>query len=444
MNKALYHTIIFFLLVIHIACDNREGNVEVTPSKVEIKQVDGVHRFFINDQPFEVRGVGLDFDQIASMNRLKQAGANSFRTWGTNNAKQELDSAAKYGLMVALGLDMEKELHGFDYNNDAKVKEQFNRLKERILLFKDHPNLLCWVVGNELNLLFDNKGQLKLVNPKAYEALADLVDFIHEVDPNHPVTTTFAGVHKSHIDLALKHVPQLDFLSYQVYGDLMILPDLVNTAEVEYPYMVTEYGPMGHWERPSTEWGREIEETSSEKAKGYITRINKGILDDKSGLCLGSYAFYWGQKQERTPTWYGMFLKTGEPTEVIDELTKLWTGTYPENRAPSVTAITFNSQKATDNIYVDPKSSHSAKIEVMDPDSDELEIEWVIRKEVMVRSEGGAFEKEPETIQFEKEADEHGTIKFVVPEEKGDYRLFAYVRDSKGKAGYANIPFYVK
>jgi len=39
-------------------------------------------------------------------------------------------------------------------------------------------------------------------------------------------------------------------------------------------------------------------------------------VDNK--LCLGSYVFFWGQKQERTPTWYGMFLKSGEETAAID------------------------------------------------------------------------------------------------------------------------------
>ena len=125
------------------------------------------------------------------------------------------------------------------------------------------------MVGNELNLLFDEKGGLKLVNPKAYIALAKVVDYIHKVDPHHPVTTTFAGAMKEHVNLALKHCPNLDFLSFQVYGGLGGISADVEKSGFKLPYLVTEFGPMGHWEMPATEWGREIEEPSAVRATRY-------------------------------------------------------------------------------------------------------------------------------------------------------------------------------
>jgi hypothetical protein len=105
---------------------------------------------------------------------------------------------------------------------------------------------------------------------------------------------------------------------------------------------------------PQTAWGREIEEPSALKATGLYERIQQGIVNDPTGLCLGGYAFLWGQKQERTPTWYGMFLKTGEATAVVDELTRYWSGQYPENRAPMVDDIRLNDKKAVENVYVKP------------------------------------------------------------------------------------------
>ena len=175
------------------------------------------------------------------------------------------------------------------------------------------------MVGNELNL---SPGNGQLVNPKVYDALKEIVDYIHKNDPNHPVTTAFAGVQKQQIKVALERCPDLDFVSLQVYGGLASMPEQVKAAEITKPFAITEYGPIGHWERPQTRWGREIEETSEEKATGLFDRIQKGIVNDPTGLCLGGYAFLWGQKQERTPTWYGMFLKTGEATAIVDELTR--------------------------------------------------------------------------------------------------------------------------
>lgn len=158
---------------------------------------------------------------------------------------------------------------------------------------------------------------------------------------------------------------------------------MVKAAEITKPYAITEFGPKGHWEMPRTEWGREIEETSAAKASGLWDRIQKGIVSDPTGLCLGGYAFLWGQKQERTPTWYGMFIKSGEATAIVDELTRYWTGKYPDNQAPKVDSLKLAGKNAVDNIYLKPGVPNTAKVFASDPDNDPLTFKWVVLKEVI-------------------------------------------------------------
>jgi hypothetical protein len=67
-------------------------------------------------------------------------------------------------------------------------------------------------------------------------------------------------------------------------------------------------------EVPLTQWGAPIENNSTVKAGFYKERYQNSILPLK-GQCLGSFVFLWGQKQERTPTWYGTFLEDGQATE---------------------------------------------------------------------------------------------------------------------------------
>ena len=408
-----------------------------TSSRVKIKNIDGKHHFFINDELFLLKGAGGS----GNLGLLAKAGGNSIRTWSTRNGQEILDTAQKYNLMVAMGVSMGQELHGFDYTNSETVEAQFQRIIKEIERYKNHPNLLCWVVGNELNL---SPRRGSAVNPRVYDALKDIVDYIHKEDPNHPVTTTFAGVSKEHIKVALERCPDLDFISLQVYGGLGKIPEMAREAEIKIPYVITEYGPVGHWEMPRTEWGREIEECSSAKATGLFNRIQQGIINDPSGMNLGGYAFLWGQKQERTPTWYGMFLKTGESTEVVDELTRYWTGSYPAIRSPKVEGIKLNGKNAVDNIYVKADEKCTVKVDASDPGNFSLEYKWYITKEVINRSQGGAREIEPENVIFEILSDNKGIMEFAAPSEAGEYRLFSYVFNGIGKAGTANIPFKVE
>ncbi len=428
-----------FILVVLASCNQAKKNVDPmnSPSHVKIKAVKGKYHFLVNKMPFELKGV----NGARNLALLYKSGGNSFRSGGGNNAKPLLDSAYKYHMMVAMSLSMRQELQKFDYNDTAAVAKQFNAIKKVVDTYKNHPSLLCWVAGNELNLS-PNRG--KPVNPKVYDALKDVVDYIHKTDPNHPVTTTFAGVSKAAVDVALEHCPNLDFISLQVYGALGRIPEMVKTAGITKPYVITEFGPRGHWEVPSTAWRREIEETSSVKAAGIMDRIQKGIFSDSTGLSLGGYAFLWGQKQERTPTWYGMFIKSGEANATVDELTKYWTGKYPEIRAPKVDSLKLAGKNAVDNIYLKPDVPYLAKVFASDPNNFPLTYKWVIFKEVIERSQGGAREIEPDSIHIEILSNANGELKFKSPKDTGEYRLFSYVFNGKNKVGTANVPFYVK
>lgn len=464
--KAIPLSGIGILMLVLSACMSTENTSSATPpstgemkpSHVSIQRHQGRHEVFVNGQLFPLKGVGINYVDGHNYRALAEAGGNAFRTWSTEYATEDLAAAKELGLMVAMGIDLQKELHGFDYTDKQAVKAQFDSAIQQVEQFKDHPNLLFWVVGNELNLLLDESGQLLDVNPAAYDALNDLVRAIQAIDPNHPVTTTFAGAQPSHLQTALERAPTLDFVSIQVYGGLSDVPEMIQASGVKKPFVVTEFGPSGHWERPATAWGREIEEPDGEKARVFAQRMQQGLLEDPTGQLLGGFAFEWGQKQERTPTWYGMFHKSGEATARIDELTKFWTGAYPENRAPLVHDIRLNGQASTANLQLNAGQGYEAQVEIQSPDGDVLHHEWQLMTEVKEKSQGGALELEPETLPVDVEVltvsaelekayrdkmPTHLKVRFNAPKTEGEYRLFYYGRDGKGKATSANFPFQV-
>lgn len=136
--------------------------------------------------------------------------------------------------------------------------------------------------------------------------------------------------------------------------------------------------------------------------------------------------------------------KDGEPTETVDELISLWTGSLPGNRASKVEPLLIDAKSSTDNLYVLPNSQHSASVSISDPEGNTLDIKYIIMNEVGERSQGSAFEKEPEEIAFEHTVQGVGSLSFKAPIKEGDYRLFVYAYDEEGKLGYSNMPFFVR
>ncbi|WP_207423303.1 glycoside hydrolase family 2 TIM barrel-domain containing protein [Desertivirga brevis] len=400
------------------------------PVKVEVVKTTSGYQLLRDGKPYFVKGAGGN----KYLSRLAAYGGNSIRTWGTDNAQQVLDSAQKYGLTVLMGLPAVPERHGFNYNDAGSISKQFDRIRTEVLKYKDHPALLAWGIGNELNLSYKN--------PKVWDAVNEIAEMIHQVDPNHPATTVLAGINKSEIDYIKEKTKSLDFLSINTYGGLAALPSRVAELGWTGPYMVTEWGPTGHWEGLSTSWNAPIEETSTEKAAVYKSRYSYSVEKDKE-KCLGSYVFLWGQKQERTPTWYGLFTDKGEESEVVDVMQYLWKGEFPSNKAPHIYAFHLDGKKSNLDVKLKAGKPYTADVLAIDPDSDSLEYFWELLPEATKVGEGGDHEEKPEAKMFKYQQEGKGKISFSSPTDEGAYRLFVYVRDGKNKIATANIPFFV-
>jgi len=431
-------TIILLLLISTLSCKTNQDKglqSKIEPLKVELTDADNHFQLLKDGDPYFIMGAGTTMDKIRE---LSENGANSCRTWSTETEKytadQFMDTAHYYNLTVTLGLDVQKERKGFDYNDSVAVKKQFEYIKKEVLKYKDHPALLVWGIGNELNLNY--------TNPKVWDAVNDIAKMIKEVDPNHPTTTMLAGIKEYDVVEIAKRCPDLDFLSIQMYGDLPNLQQRIRESGYDGPYVVSEWGATGHWEVANTAWGAPIEQTSKEKAESYIHRYRVAIESD-SLRCLGSYVFYWGQKQERTPTWYGLFTEEGYPTETIDAMHFLWKEKWPENRAPQLDSLRLNGLSAFDNIKLEPSEKYTAEVFYRNAEDEPIRYQWEILYESNDLGVGGDYESRPESIDGIIKNEDTSKVKIRAPKEKGAYRLFVYVIDSQNKTATANIPFYV-
>jgi hypothetical protein len=427
--RKIYLTLVVLLSVIVLTgCVPSENNSHI---KVEVKKNEnGQYRFFVDNQEFYLKGAGCQNGDVAA---IAANGGNSFRTWYTGEkAVETLDKAHEHGLKVLMGIYITPERHNFDYDDTAQVNKQFAFAKQEVERLKDHPALLGWIIGNELNLQANNM--------KVYNAVNDISKMIREVDGNHPTTTTLAGINKKFVDYIKVHCTDIDFISVQLYGAIVNLQQYIDNSGWEGPYVVTEWGATGHWEVSRTEWDVPIEPSSKEKALSFIERYKLAIEADPEN-CMGSCVFFWGQKQERTPTWYGMFLENGNKTETVDAMHFLWKGEWPENRCPSLDSVKLNGLSASDNIWVQKGKEFNAEVFVTDHENDSLTYYWEILPESTDLGVGGDYEERPETHTKVKE---YAKTNLMAPEEPGAYRLFIYVTDIHQQSATANIPFFVE
>ncbi len=399
--------------------------------KVEIIKTEAGFQMLRGGKPYFVKGGG----GTSNFSTLATYGGNSIRTWGTQNAQRILDSAHRNGLTVMLGLNVTAERHGFNYSDPVAVKKQFDKIKADVMKYRDHPALLTWGIGNELNLFYKNTNVWGAVN--------DIAEMIREIDPNHPPTTVLAGISKKEVDEIKKKAPAISLVAINTYGGLATLPNTVKASGWTGPYLVTEWGPTGHWEGLKTEWDAPVEETSSEKAAVYQSRYRYSVEKDNAN-CLGSYVFLWGQKQERTPTWYGLFTSDGELSEVADVMHYLWKGDFPANKAPRVYGFTLAQKTANQSVYLKPGGSYVAEVTAADPDGDALSYRWELLPEATSVGEGGDYEDKPKPIGVPMKIEQAGKLKLTAPSTAGAYRLFVYISDGKRKVATANIPFFVK
>ena len=237
--------------------------------------------------------------------------------------------------------------------------------------------------------------------------------------------------------------PSIDLLGCNSYGGLKVLAQDVRKSGWPGAYLVSEWGSDGNWEVDKTPWGAEIELTSTEKAFQYALRYPLILMDIQ--CCLGSYAFYWGQKQETTPTWFNLFLEDGAETEAIEVLQFLWCARSPAVAAPRITPLRLNGVGAAAGLRVAAGEPVQAGFALARGEPGEVQVKWTLQPESRDKRFGGDHEQQPRDLKLPAIAAtaDQTRLNFPAPAQTGAYRLYVTVYGPGGKAATANFPFLV-
>jgi hypothetical protein len=398
-----------------------------TAGPVTLHETESGHELRVDGEPFTIKGAGGDADKAL----LAEYGGNAFRTWGIDETTADrLAEAEKHGLKVALGIWLGHTRHGFSYDDADQVQKQFDDARAAVLKYKDHPAVLLWGVGNEM------EEYAAETDPKMWKAVNDIAAMIKQLDPDHPTMTVTAEIGGDRLESIETYCPEIDIVGINSYGGVTSIPERYAAAEISKPYIVTEFGPPGTWEISKNDWDVPLELTSTEKAEIYKNAYE--VLDADPN-CLGSFAFTWGFKQEATATWFGMFLPNGSKLAAVDAMHEVWTGSPPANLCPVIERF-----EVIGSPQVEPDARVIVELDVTDPEGKTPRVEWVLFEEMEVFESMGDFRPTPPTFPKAIGEHDHTGATVTMPERPGNYRLIAYMYDGDGGAAVANVPLKVK
>jgi hypothetical protein len=402
------------------------------PASVRIvKQGDG-YSLFRGGRPYFVKGAVGN----VRLEELATAGGNSIRA-----SVNDLDRAQALGLSVLVDLPFGKQRWGFDYGDPSAVNAQRDEIRAVVKEHRSHPALLAWAIGNELEI--NTTPEQRAILWKEVDYVARM---IHGIDPDHPAITVVGSQYKEMLHELNQYCPDLDAVGLNSYADMLTLPEDIRREGWTRAFLVTEFGPRGHWQAPLTPWKLPIEDSSTQKAEFYRRAYEHAVNGQPA--CLGSYVFHWAQHHEKTHTWYGMFLEDGTRTEAVEVMTHIWSGKWPANRCPRLGSdpIRLNSEDglARGPVVMPPGAVVNCELDASGPAGVPLQYSWELRLDVSGNPNvGGDREKPTPPIDGSVLSANGNRAVLQLPQTEGVYRIFAYVRDSFGNAATANLPLRI-
>src|SRR5260370_912535 len=172
------------------------------PSVVRVVKGENGYRLLRDGKPYFIKGVGGD----GSRKTLAAAGGNSVRTWGTDNLGPLLDEAHRLGLTGTVGFWLGPAGHGLNYKHPEPVPPQAAKARQTVLRYKDHPAVLLWGIGNEM------EGPGKADNAAVWSAVNNIASLAKKLDPNHPTMTVVAEVGGDRVKNLHRLCPDIDIV----------------------------------------------------------------------------------------------------------------------------------------------------------------------------------------------------------------------------------------
>jgi hypothetical protein len=289
----------------------------------------------------------------------------------------------------------------YDYQKGSdKQVQNFARTVDEI---GDHPAILMWCLGNEVHM-----------EPHYLQTVNRMSQVLHRKYPQQLSSITIINAPSDKIAMIKEHVPDLDVIGYNSYGQGAV-GNSSQRLEEEWgrAYYVSEYGPLGPWSGRKTPWGTNYEQSYDEKLNDLRKSFNK---IDAAPRCLGSAMFLWGFWTKQKPTYFSAFLSPAGTrkaatedeyyiTPMVDEFCRYWSGNYPSKRAPVLESIKIETGMLKSHVQVKAGEHFKVSAKASDPDTQSSELSyrwWILDKNG--KSVVGPIDTTQPTVELEAPA----------------------------------------
>lgn len=407
-----------------------------TKAQITVKQNNEKWSFFVNEKPFEIKGVTFGYNKDVKnydyyFKELRYLGVNTIRTWNTDeNTIKLLDSANKYGIKVMLGIWMRHGKPGmeaddsFDYIKDSSGKEKmYDDAINTIKKYKDHPALLTWGISNEVYLNIDTDEE-KIAYSKLLERICVQ---IKKIDKDHPITSVEAWTFG--VDWWQKYVPSIDIYGINTYGaGASVLSDKLEKKGVKKPYVITEIGVRGEWEIEKDNNGVIPEPTDEEKYNVIIDGYHKWIKPKTN--CLGVYVFHYANDNRHMAPWLFTHFK-GKTRPQYWAIREAYTGVKPKNEVPEIKKFQLLENNRKSETYV------PVQLEVVDNENEDLVVNFYYNQRT------GSRKRRDQLIKLKCKGNLSEGFAIQLPKENGGIKVYAMVNDAFNNVGIATTSIIV-
>ncbi|GHJ38022.1 discoidin domain-containing protein [Streptomyces sp. TS71-3] len=405
---------------------------EAAGSVVKVTGAQGSWQLTVNGAPYQIKGLTWGpavGDATRYMPDLASMGVNTVRTWGTDATSKPLfDAAAANGVKVIAGFWLQPgggpgSGGCVNYVTDTAYKNQMlAEFPKWVDTYKDNPGVLMWNVGNESTLGLQNcfSGSELEAQRNAYTTFVnDVAKKIHQIDPNHPVTSTDAWT--GAWPYYKRNAPDLDLYAVNAYNAVCTIRSDWEQGGYTKPYIVTETGPAGEWEVPDDANGVPDEPTDVQKADGYTKAW--GCITGHQGVALGATMFHYGVENDFGGIWFNL-LPGGLKRLSYYSVKKAYGGdTSRDNTPPVISSMTVDH--ATDGVPAGGQVHIATR--TTDPNGDPITYQVLFSSNYIDQNKA--------LVAADTTVNGDGSLTARVPGKVGVYKVYVQATDGHGNAG---------